>query len=82
MDEDIVLVTVNYRLGSFGFLNTGDGVVRGNMALKDQSLALKWVQENIEKFGGKRDDVTIMGESAGGASVHYQMLSPMSKGKL
>ncbi|CAG7716301.1 unnamed protein product [Allacma fusca] len=80
MDEDIVLVTINYRLGIFGFLNTDDSVIKGNMGLKDQVLALKWIQANIDLFGGDRNQVTIMGPSAGGASVHMLMLSPMGKG--
>jgi len=68
-------------LGDFiGFLNTGDGVVRGNMALKDQVFAFKWIQNNIENFGGDKDSVTIFGESAGGISSHFHMLSPMSRG--
>ena len=50
--------------------------------MKDQVLALRWVQQNIEQFGGDPNNVTIFGESAGGASVHYQMLTPMSKGKV
>lgn len=54
LDEDIVLVTINYRLGPFGFLSLNTNEYSGNMGLKDQLLALKWVNENIEFFGGKR----------------------------
>lgn len=53
LDEDIVLVTINYRLGPFGFLSLNTAEYSGNMGLKDQLLALKWVNENIEHFGGK-----------------------------
>ncbi|XP_047106560.1 venom carboxylesterase-6-like [Schistocerca piceifrons] len=63
-----------------GFLSTGDEVVPGNMGLKDQTEALRWVQRNIAAFGGDPDRVTIFGQSAGGASIHYHILSPMSKG--
>lgn len=77
--EGVVLVTFNYRLGPLGFLGAG-GDASGNAGLKDQVLALKWVQDNIIAFGGDPNSVTIFGESAGGASVHYLMLSPSARG--
>ncbi|KAK0094936.1 hypothetical protein PV326_009584 [Microctonus aethiopoides] len=80
IEKDVILVTMNYRLGVIGFLNAGDGSVPDNIGLKDQNLALKWVQENIIKFGGCPKRVTIFGQSAGGASVHFHVLSPMSQG--
>ncbi|XP_045516765.1 venom carboxylesterase-6-like [Pieris brassicae] len=79
MDRDIVVVTINYRLGPLGFLSTGDEVAPGNNGLKDQSFALDWVKHNIMMFGGNPDSVTLTGCSAGGASVHYHYLSPMSR---
>lgn len=63
-----------------GFLSTGDAAIPGNAGLKDQVLALEWVQKNIASFGGNPDSVTLTGLSAGGASVHYHYLSPRSKG--
>ena len=63
-----------------GFLSTEDEIVPGNMGLKDQSMALRWVSENIEWFGGDPKKVTLVGLSAGGVSVHYHYLSPMSAG--
>ncbi|CAL8090401.1 unnamed protein product [Orchesella dallaii] len=80
LDEDVILVTTNYRLAGLGFLNTGDGLIRGNMGLKDQNMALKWVQENIKYFGGDPTQVTLFGESAGSASVGFHTVSPLSKG--
>lgn len=52
LDEDVILVAPNYRLGPLGFLSTEDENCPGNFGLKDQVLALKWVQENIKQFGG------------------------------
>lgn len=63
-----------------GFLSTEDDVIPGNYGLKDQVMALRWVQKNIVKFGGDPGQVTIFGGSSSGACVGYHMLSPMSKG--
>uniref|UniRef100_A0A1B6HYT8 Carboxylic ester hydrolase n=1 Tax=Homalodisca liturata TaxID=320908 RepID=A0A1B6HYT8_9HEMI len=80
IEEDIVYVAINYRCGVLGFLSLENDKLPGNLGLKDQVLALQWVQNNIESFGGDPNNVTIFGESAGGASVHYHLLSPLSKG--
>ncbi|KAL7294020.1 hypothetical protein TKK_0012590 [Trichogramma kaykai] len=80
IDYNVILITVNYRLGAFGFLSTENGIVSGNMGLKDQSLALQWTYDNIGNFGGNNTKITLVGLSAGGASVHYHYLSPMSAG--
>ncbi|XP_046451699.1 venom carboxylesterase-6-like [Daphnia pulex] len=80
LDRNIVLVTVQYRLGSFGFLSTEDSEAPGNYGLLDQTMALKWVREHIRSFDGNPNSVTLFGSSAGGVSVHYHLLSPHSKG--
>ncbi|XP_026327679.1 venom carboxylesterase-6-like [Hyposmocoma kahamanoa] len=80
MDWDMVVVTFNYRVGPLGFLSTGDKAAPGNIGLKDQAFALHWIKKNIKVFGGNPDSITLTGSSAGGASVHYHLLSPLSKG--
>lgn len=82
MDRNIILVTVNYRLGAFGFLSLNDeGLeIPGNAGMKDQVMALKWVQEEIENFGGDPRNVTLFGESAGACSVHLHLLCEQSRG--
>ena len=82
----VVLVTINYRLGAFGFM-THPALSKesphgssGNYAILDQIAALEWVRDNIKNFGGDPDNVTIFGESAGGTSVYLLTASPLSKG--
>nr|XP_002730994.1 PREDICTED: carboxylesterase 3B-like [Saccoglossus kowalevskii] len=78
--NDVIVVTLNYRVGAFGFLSTGDDVLPGNNGLLDQIEALRWVQNNIAAFGGDPDCVTIFGESAGAMSAHLLVLSPLANG--
>eukprot|EP00929_Paragymnodinium_shiwhaense_P055114 TRINITY_DN27645_c0_g1_i1.p1 TRINITY_DN27645_c0_g1~~TRINITY_DN27645_c0_g1_i1.p1 ORF type:complete len:591 (+),score=118.17 TRINITY_DN27645_c0_g1_i1:74-1846(+) len=81
---DVVVVTLNYRLGAFGFLAQPDFLTEsgttGNYGVQDQRLALQWLQENIEHFGGDPKRVTLMGESAGARSVVHHMVSSRSSG--
>jgi len=82
VQEDVIVVVINYRLGSLGFLTFGNNLVSGNMGLKDQALAIQWVKQNIESFGGNPNKITIFGESAGGMSVHAHVLSPWNYGQI
>ncbi|XP_073912081.1 carboxylesterase 1D-like isoform X2 [Castor canadensis] len=77
--ENVVVVTIQYRLGIWGFFSTGDEHCRGNWGHLDQVAALRWVQDNIANFGGNPGSVTIFGESAGGESVSVLVLSPLAK---
>ncbi|KAM7291766.1 acetylcholinesterase-like [Ixodes scapularis] len=77
---DVVVVTFNYRLGIFGFLDAGVLGAPGNVGLWDQRLALQWVRENIHTFGGNPTRVTIFGESGGAYSVHAHIISLLSRG--
>ncbi|XP_032129605.1 bile salt-activated lipase-like, partial [Sapajus apella] len=76
----VIVVTFNYRVGPLGFLSTGDANLPGNYGLRDQHMAIAWVKRNIAAFGGDPNNITIFGESAGGASVSLQTLSPYNKG--
>ncbi|KAK9501017.1 hypothetical protein O3M35_002153 [Rhynocoris fuscipes] len=82
MDGNVILVNVHYRLGALGFLSTEDEHIPGNFGLKDQAMALQWVKDNIDSFGGDNERITVFGISAGGASTHYLMISPLTKGLL
>ncbi|GAA6133314.1 hypothetical protein NBRC116188_01030 [Oceaniserpentilla sp. 4NH20-0058] len=85
VEQGVVVVTINYRLGALGFLthpalSEATGTGSGNYGLMDQQFALQWIQDNIEAFGGNPDNVTIFGESAGGHSVMDQLTIPTSQG--
>ncbi|XP_034059793.1 bile salt-activated lipase-like [Gymnodraco acuticeps] len=77
---NVIVVSIGYRVGSLGFLSTGEPELAGNYGLWDQQAAIAWVHRNIRKFGGDPENITIFGESAGGASVSLQILSPHNKG--
>ena len=80
MDYDVVMVSFNYRLSVLGSLYLDRDKVPGNQMMRDQILALQWVKENVDQFGGDPGRVTIFGESAGGMSVMNLVLSPAAKG--
>lgn len=85
-DNGVVLVSVNYRMNAFGFMAhpalsaKSEQGVSGNYGILDHIAALEWVRDNIEAFGGDPDNVTIFGESAGGASIYALLATPMAKG--
>jgi len=80
IDEDVILVAMNYRLHALGFMSFGNSLVSGNMGLKDQQLAIQWVRKNIGQFGGDPERLVLFGESAGAISVQAHVLSPFNKG--
>lgn len=77
---DLVTVAIAYRLGAFGFLHLDIEDAPGNMGLYDQVMALRWVKENVQSFGGDPDKITLMGPSAGSVAVGVHILSPLSRG--
>ena len=80
LENDVVVVTFNYRLGAFGFLATSDKAAAGNFGIKDQIMALKWIKRNIANFGGDPNNVALIGDDAGAASISIHTLSPESAG--
>lgn len=80
LERQVAFVSFNYRLGIFGFLSSEDMTLPGNYGLKDQVHALRWIRENIAKFGGDPQRVTIFGDSSGAACVSYLLLIPQAKG--
>ncbi|ETN59842.1 carboxylesterase, alpha esterase [Anopheles darlingi] len=79
VQQGVIVVTLNYRLGVLGFLCLPDAGIQGNAGLKDQRMALRWVSENIAKFGGDPTNVTLFGASSGAIAVNYHCLSVESK---
>ncbi|OTF79858.1 hypothetical protein BLA29_000936 [Euroglyphus maynei] len=77
---DCTVVTVQYRLGAFGFLFTGTERAPGNQGVHDMILSLHWIKENIERFGGDPRNVTVFGQSAGSMSISTMIISPLAKG--
>ncbi|XP_076052701.1 esterase E4-like [Oratosquilla oratoria] len=80
MTENVVVVTLNYRLGALGFLSTGDSELPGNYGLLDQIAALRWVTKHIAQFGGDPNRITLGGHSAGASMAHLLLLSPQAHG--
>ncbi|EJW88146.1 hypothetical protein WUBG_00941 [Wuchereria bancrofti] len=79
VSKDVIVVTIQYRLGFLGFFTTNDEICPGNFGIWDQIMALKWIKENIEYFGGDPDRITVIGQSAGAASADLLALSPHSR---
>lgn len=82
---DVIVVTINYRLGPFGFLalpglSAENGGASGNLGLQDQQKALRWIEQNIKQFGGDKNSVALFGISAGGRSICEHLLAPESAG--
>lgn len=78
MENGVILVTVNYRLATLGFMSLGSPEYSGNMGMKDQRLALKWIHENIGAFGGDNKQITIGGLSAGSKALGLHLFNKES----
>nr|AHG95983.1 acetylcholinesterase [Octopus vulgaris] len=77
--ENVIVASLNYRLGPFGFLSLNNVRAPGNMGLLDQTLAIQWIRDNILSFGGDPKKLTLFGESAGSGSVSLHVVSPLSQ---
>ncbi|XP_066948160.1 esterase E4-like [Macrobrachium rosenbergii] len=79
MSRNLVVVTINYRLGALGFLSTRDSLLPGNYGILDQVSALRWVKRHISEFGGDPNQITLGGFSAGAGSTNLHLYSPLTK---
>jgi carboxylesterase type B len=77
---DVIVVTINYRLGLFGFFALKNSTVKGNYGLWDQMMAIRWIKDHIDDYGGDPNSITILGQSAGGFSVGFLAFIPQNKG--
>ncbi|GBM25434.1 Acetylcholinesterase-1 [Araneus ventricosus] len=77
---NVIVVTINYRLGAFGFLTSNTEDAPGNVGMHDIVMALQWVNDNIESFGGDKERITLHGESAGSIAISLLCTSPLTKG--
>ncbi|XP_071133109.1 cholinesterase-like [Mytilus edulis] len=76
---DVIVFTLSYRTGPLGFLYLNDTAAPGNMGLMDQGLAIEWIYNNINRFGGSKKKITLFGQSAGAASINYHMFSSVTQ---
>ncbi len=80
LKQNVIIVSMNYRLGAFGFFSLGNYQSSGNLGIRDQRLALNWVYRNIDNFGGDPSKVTLFGHGAGAESVQLHLISRGSRG--
>uniref|UniRef100_A0A914PJS8 Carboxylic ester hydrolase n=1 Tax=Panagrolaimus davidi TaxID=227884 RepID=A0A914PJS8_9BILA len=79
VSKDVIFVTIQYRLGYLGFLTTNDESALGNYGMWDQLMAIKFIKNNIANFGGDPENITLLGQSAGGVAVDLLSISPHSR---
>ena len=78
-ESGLIVCSMQYRVGAFGFFYQGSKEAPGNMGLYDQAMALQWIKDNVKSFHGDGDQITLFGESAGAGSVSTHLISPVSR---